>query len=101
MFNEERVGQYGNYTVLLFDRRAQQFVCDNIEAIMEAKAEQEDPLSEFHSRAWNEDQDRKLNELYQKGLSAAEIAYELKRTEGGIRARLAQLGVMENRGDIH
>ena len=101
MFNEERVGQYGNYTVLLFDRRAQQFVCDNIEAIMEAKAEQEDPLSEFHSRAWNEDQDRKLNELYQKGLSAAEIAYELKRTEGGIHARLAQLGVMENRGDIH
>ena len=68
---------------------------------MEAKAEQEDPLSEFHSRAWNEDQDSKLNDLFQKGMSAAEIAYELKRTEGGIRARLVRLGVIENRNDIH
>ena len=101
MLNEERVGQYGNYTVLLFNRQGQQFVCDNLEAIMEAKAEQEDPLSEFHSRAWNEDQDSKLNDLFQKGMSAAEIAYELKRTEGGIRARLVRLGVIENRNDIH
>lgn len=100
ILTEERVGQYGNYTVMLFDRHAQQFVCDNIEAIMEAKAEQEDPLSEFHGRAWHEDQDRKLKELFEKGLSAAEMAYELKRTEGGIRARLVRLGMIEQRNDI-
>ncbi len=36
---EEREGQYGKYTVVLFSSTAQQFVFDNIDAIIEMKAE--------------------------------------------------------------
>ena len=99
MLTEQRVGQYGDYTVLLFNRQAQQFVYDNLEAIMEAKADREDPLAEYHSRAWTEEQDARLQALFGKSATVAEMAHEMKRTEGGIRARLVRLGLIENRGD--
>lgn len=34
---EERSGKYGNYVAVLYDREAQQFVVDNVEAIAEMK----------------------------------------------------------------
>ncbi len=99
IFTEERTGQYGTYIAVLYNPQAQQFIYDNIEAIIGAKEEREDPLAEFHGRPWTEAHDEILIELFGKNTPISEIAFILKRTEGGIRARLKGLGLTENRND--
>ncbi len=99
IFTEERTGQYGTYTTVLFSPSAQQFIYDNIDAIVGSKNEKEDPLSGFHGRPWTEAHDECLIDLFKKNVSVSEIASTLKRTDGGIRARLKRLGLIENRND--
>ena len=99
IFAEERTGQYGTYITVLFSQPAQQFIYDNIEAIVGSKNEKEDSLSEFHGRPWTEAHDECLIDLFKKNVSVSEIAFTLKRTDGGIRARLKRLGLIENRSD--
>ena len=101
IFTEERMGQYGPYVVVLFSSQAQQFIYDNLEAIIGEKNEKEDPLSEFHGRSWTSAHDEILMEMFKKNLSVSEMAFELKRTDGGIRARLKKLGLMENNSDVY
>lgn len=96
IFTEERTGQYGTYTVVLFSRPAQQFIYDNIDAIVASRAEKDDPLSEFHNRPWTEAHDERLIDLFSKDVSVPEIALTLKRTDAGVRARLKSLGLIEN-----
>ena len=95
IFTEERSGQYGVYTVVLFSPSAQQFVYDHLEAIVGSKQEKEAPLAEFHGRPWTEAHDQRLADLFQKDMSVSEMAFILKRTEGGVQSRLKQLGLME------
>ena len=99
ILTEERTGQYGNYTVVLYDRNAQQFIFDHIDSIIVMKSGSEDPLSGFHGRPWTEAHDESLKELYFNHVSVAEIAASLKRTEEGIRARLKKLGLIAHRSD--
>ena len=99
IFTEERTGQYGTYVTVLFSPSAQQFIYDNIDAIIESKKEKNDPLSEFHGRPWTEEHEERLTELFNKSLPISEIAFELKRTEGGIKARLQKLGLIDNDRD--
>lgn len=94
IFTEERTGQYGTYTVVLFSPTAQEFIYDNVDAIVASKAEKDDPLSEFHGRPWTEAHDERLIDLFNKNVSISEIAYMLKRTDGGIRSRLKKLGLI-------
>ncbi|MCR4322565.1 MAG: PIF1 family DEAD/DEAH box helicase [Candidatus Azambacteria bacterium] len=46
-------------------------------------------------RAWDKAQDEKLEELFTKGISAADCAKKLGRKGGAIRSRLIKLGLME------
>ena len=98
IFTEERTGQYGPYVTVLFSASAQQFIYDNIEAIVDSKS---DPLSDFHGRPWTEAHDECLVDLFKKNVPVSEIASTLKRTDGGIRARLKRLGLIENRSDAN
>ena len=47
------------------------------------------------STPWTEEEERRLSEEFDKGLSIAEIADIHKRTEGGIKSRLRKLGFIE------
>ena len=100
IFTEERTGQYGTYITVLFSSAAQQFIYDNIDAVIDSKNEKGDPLSEFHGRAWTEAQDECLIDLFKKNVPVSEMASMLKRTDGGVRARLKRLGLIENRSDV-
>ncbi len=93
IFEEERNGMYGIYVVVLYNEQAQQFIYDNIEAIIDFKAEKEDRLAEFHNRPWTEENDLLLCELYKKGDSLSEIADALKRTVSIVRKRIKHLGL--------
>lgn len=101
IFTEERTGQYGTYIAVLFSPQAQEFIYDNIGAIVGAKNEKEDRLSEFHGRPWTEAHDECLIDLFQKNVPVSEIAATLKRTEGGIRSRLKKLSLIENKSDAN
>lgn len=113
IFTEERTGQYGPYTAVLFSADAQRFIYDHIDAIVDyqnrtqaAKKEQRDAAKEakvaakvgdqppvaFLNRPWTEEHDERLKNLYVGGASLSEMAFALRRTEAGITTRLAELG---------
>jgi hypothetical protein len=120
ILTEERRGQYGPYTVMLFTAAAQAFVYDHVGAIVElyeqekaAKKEQraaakaaraaapapvppsdQPPMTEFLNRPWTETHDERLRRMAADGATVAEMADAIKRTEEGIRARLRELGIL-------
>ncbi len=94
IFTEERTGQYGTYTAVLYSTQAQQFVYDNLDAIVSWKNEKDDPHAEFHSRPWTQEHDDRLKALSEQNASLSAMADTLKRTEQGIKARLQTLGLI-------
>lgn len=93
IITEERSGQYGNYTVVMYPPEMQQFIYDNIDSAIALKHESKDNLAEFHARPWTETHISMLTEMFDNGKSISEMAYELKRTENGIRSQLNIMGL--------
>ncbi len=96
IFAEERTGMYGVYTVVLFSTKAQQFIYDNLDSIVDSKKESR---SEFQGCPWTKEHEDSLIDMFNKGVPVREIAATLKRTETGIRARLKKIGLIEKRSD--
>lgn len=95
---EQRTGHYGEYSAVLYNENAQRFVIDNIDAILNFKMESKETKA-FQGRAWDSAQDAKLISMFKNGMAVAEIAAEMQRSDGGIRARLKRLGLIESRYD--
>lgn len=87
---EARNGINGPYSVVVYNREAQQFLLDNIDAALEMNRQK----TENQGTPWSAEQDQCLRELYQKGVKIKEIAITLKRNRSAIRARLKKLGVI-------
>ena len=98
---EERTGQYGQYTAILFSPHAQQYIYDNLEAIINAKAEKRNSSIAHQGQAWTPELDKNLTEMYYIGVYVREIASSLVRTQGGIAARLKKLGLIDERSDAY
>lgn len=118
IFVEERMGQYGPYTVVKYSASAQSFVYDHVEAIVElneqekaAKKEQkaaakaqktaasltpsyQPPITEFLNRPWTDVHDDRLRRMAADGATVAEMAEAIKRTEAGITDRLRYLNLI-------
>ena len=92
---EQRQGQHGVYYVLLYNREAQQFIIDNIEAVLsfDVMEYRRKMNVENQCKPWNASQDERLVALFDEGLSVKEIAGELKRTEKATIIRLRQKGI--------
>lgn len=115
ILTEQRTGQYGSYTVVLYTEEAQRFILDNIDGIIayrvsdkeqrqaakdEKKAarkaeKQSNDLSDFYNRPWTAGHDERLSHLFHLNLPVADIAHDLRRTEEGVRARLTALGLTQ------
>ena len=96
--SEERVGQAGTYSVTVYNADAQQFILDNIEAVIEInnrKSVAATRQADYHGQPWIDTYDEVLIDLFRKNVPITEIAITLKRTEGGVRARLKKLGVID------
>lgn len=98
---EKRMGMNGEYVVVVYSREAQQFILDNIEAIVgRASAAKKDTGNyENRGKPWLSVHDERLADLFNKSVPVSEIAVTLKRSEEGIRARLKKLGLINNRSD--
>ena len=95
---EKRTGMRGEYTVIIYDRDAQQFILDNIEAIVEFKRNKSPEKNEKidnQGQLWTHEQEEYLTDMFNKNASVSEMAKALMRTEGGIRSRLVKLGLIK------
>lgn len=87
---------------VIYDANAQQFIFDNIFSIAEAakteillKEELKRNQTENKGKPWSNDDCEKLKTLYECGTSIKDIAADLKRTRGSIKAKLIKLGYIE------
>ncbi len=101
IYVEKRTGMNGEYSLAVYGREAQQFILDNIQAIISYanNIRKDTQPYKYPRRSWDAAQDKHLIELFNKNMPVSEISTILKRSEGGIRARLKKLGLIENRSD--
>ena len=100
IFAEKRTGMNGEYTVVVYNKAAQQFIVDNLEAIIANNENRSNKKAENQGQAWSSAHEECLIDLFNKNVPVSEIATTLMRTETGIRARLKKMGLIEHRGDI-
>ena len=100
IFAEKRTGMNGEYTVVVYNKAAQQFIVDNLEAIIASNENRSNKKAENQGQAWSPAHEECLIDLFNKNVPVSEIATTLMRTETGIRARLKKMGLIEHRGDI-
>lgn len=98
---EQREGQNRAYTVIVYNYDAQQFILDNLDAIiaLSTQHKEDNADTQMQGHPWSNNHDEILIDLFQKQVSVKEIAVTLKRTETDIRSRLKRLGLIERRGD--
>lgn len=98
---EQRNGERGPYTVTLYSKSAQQFIIDNLDAVIELSRRTKEKSSDasLQGQPWTPVQDEILTDLFRKKVSTKEIAVTLKRTTGGIKGRLKRLGLVEQSGE--
>ena len=89
---QQRSGQNGDYTAVVYDRQAQQFILDNLDAIIAINAT---PLHENQGKPWEAEEDAYLRQAVQAGAAVKDMSDALKRTRASIRARLEKLGLTE------
>ena len=86
-----RTGQNGDYTAVVYSREAQQFILDNLDAIITINAT---PLHENQGKPWEPEEDAWLRQAVQTDIDIKEMSAELQRTRASIRTRLEKLGLI-------
>ncbi len=87
---ERRTSANGEYTVMLYDRQAQHFILDNLDAVIDLSNA---PLHENQGKPWTTEEDAYLRRRFREGRDVKELSTELGRTRASIRARLEKLGL--------
>ena len=87
---DNRVGMNGPYSVVMYDRAAQEFLLDNLDAALDMHCAK----IETQGHPWSVEHDQCLRELHQKGVDIKEIAATLKRNRSAIRARIKKLNLL-------
>ena len=101
ILTEQREGQNRTYTVIVYNHAAQQFIMDNLDAVIELSTQPRDQGddTQMQGQPWTTTHDEILMDLFQKQVPVKEIAVTLKRTETGIKSRLKKLGLIEHHSD--
>ena len=98
IITEQRSGQYGTYTVVLYNKEAQRFIADHLAAILAEKEPQQNQTPETpeaSGQPWTKEEEDRLIDLYVDQVPIPDIAFTVKRTEGGVISRLKKLGLMD------
>jgi hypothetical protein len=95
------------YEAVLYNRQMQEIIISHLDEMVEKefvvkKVEVREHNNkpkldkrENEGQRWDETQEKMLVEMFKDGLTIAEIARTMKRTNGGIRARLVKLGLID------
>ena len=79
----------GPYSAVVYDRAAQQFLVDNLDAALEMRRQ----MTQNQGQPWSPEQDQLLRQLCGQGVDVKQIALTLKRNSAAIRARIKKLGL--------
>lgn len=82
------------YMVMLYDQDAQQFILDNIQAIIGERDERikaKPSKKANEGEPWTLQDEERLMEMYNQNMSIAKIAHALLRSQGAIRSRLKKI----------
>lgn len=96
---EKRIGRNGEYTVVLYNQEAQQFILDNMDTVIAIISDKSAGKPENQGLPWIPAHEECLVDLFQKNVPISEIAATLSRTETGIRDKLKKMGLIEHRSD--
>ena len=88
---ETRHSEHGVNIKYLLDENAQQFVFDNIEAVIECRKN----LVENRGKVWTAEDDALLKELYDNRIPIRDMANMLKRSTNGVYMRILTLGIFD------
>ena len=91
ILTEARTGLNGDYIAVLYNRNAQQFILDNLDAILEFEQE----MKKLGGQPWTQTQDDCLTDLVQKGVPLSEIAAALKRSTSAVQSRIKKLNLTQ------
>ena len=91
---ETRRGAHGIYSVVTYDEAAQQFLLDNLEAMVEFDVAKRSADRAMQGKPWSIEQEEQLLHLFNQKTTISTIAKEMKRTPGAIRARLQKLNLI-------
>ena len=100
IFSETRRGRNGEYIVVVYNRDAQQFIIDNIEAIIANIGKTSVKKADNQGQAWTAAHEECLMDLFNKNVSVSEMAVTLMRTETDIKAKLKEMGLTDNRSEV-
>lgn len=95
---ETRTGGIGDYQVVLYDKYAQQFILDNLDAILEIRISSD--ALQMHGKPWTKEQDEELTSMYRNGATVAQISDKLQRSNSGITSRLKKLGLINHTAEV-
>lgn len=96
IYTEQRLGQNGPYTAVVYTLEAQHFIIDNMDAIIAYAEElQQRKLEEKANQGqpWSELMDESMLNMYRQNKPISEIAAMMKRTPSAVRRHLNHLGV--------
>ena len=98
---QETSNSSGVYRYIAFDKNAQQFVFDNLPAIIETsnrESEQKQALRktqrENKNKPWSDEETARLCTMHQNGLTLKAISAELQRTRRSVKDKLISLGIL-------
>lgn len=105
IYTEERFGYNGAYKVVLYDRNAQRIVIEYLKSLgndtdSKQLTENINQVDSNRGKPWDSKQEEELIEMFKDGLSIKEIANAMKRSVGGIRARLIKLGLINDTDEV-
>ena len=86
--NEDRQGQYGAYTAVIYDLNAQHFILDNLDSILSFAAQK----LRNEGNAWTGEENRQLRALFQQGMDPKDIAIRLARKPASVKQQLKKIG---------
>ena len=98
LFLEERQGQYGSYSIVCYNETAQQFIYDNIDAIIEynnRKKPKREKKKEPDNIVWSPGLDAFVLDLVSNNVPVYEIAERLHCSREAVERRISKLLLKE------
>ena len=88
--SQERMGQYGAYTAVVYDLPMQRFILDNLDSVTQL----EQSRTENSDKPWSLEDDAQLRAMQAAGATTRQMSQSLRRTTSSTRARLRKLGLI-------
>ena len=106
IYTEERFNDRGSYKVVMYNKSAQRMIIEHLAETIRSNAainQQTTNINQDNSnrgKLWDSEQEEKLTEMFNDGLTVNEIAKTMRRSPGGIRARLIKLGLINDINEV-